>query len=47
MSMGMHDSVLASVVAEGFPTYVAAELSRMSVRMLLHRGDPSDLRLVG
>lgn len=38
MCMGLHDEVMAVVVAESFPNYVTTELSRMSVSMLTHRG---------
>ena len=38
MCMGMWDIVDAIVLAESFPQPVAAELARLGVRMILHRG---------
>jgi len=46
MSMGRHDKVNAVVVAESFSPYVAGELSRLSVQMVQHTGQPSSLRLI-
>ncbi len=44
MSMGMSDRVIAVVVAETFTPYVAGELSRLSVRMIQHNGQPESLK---
>lgn len=44
MARGMHDSVMPTVIAEGFSPYVAGELSRLAVRMVLHSGTPESLR---
>jgi len=46
MNMGMHDSVVAVVVAETFTPYVAGELSRLSVLMIKHGGTPDSLTRV-
>ena len=46
MCLGLHDEVIAHVVAGRFPKYVATELSRRSVGMILHEGRPDRLRLV-
>ena len=46
MCLGLHDEVVAHVVAGKFPKYVATELSRRSVGMILHEGRPDRLRLV-
>jgi hypothetical protein len=45
MCAGLHDEVRAWVVAGGFPPYVACELSRAEVGMILHAGRASELRL--
>jgi len=47
MNLGLHDEVLAVVMAERFPPCVASELSRMSVLMVEHHGDPGALRIIG
>lgn len=47
MCIGTHDEVLAYVVAENFQPYVATELSRLSVNMILHKGSPRTLRKAG
>jgi len=47
MCLGLHDRVVAHVVAGSFPPYVSTELSRHSVGMILHEGRPDRLRLVG
>jgi hypothetical protein len=47
MTMGLHDRVTATVIAERFSPYVAMELSRLSVRMVTHCGTPESLRLLG
>ena len=46
MCLGTHDEVFAYVLAEGFPQYVASELSRMDVEMIQHYGAPNKLRRV-
>jgi hypothetical protein len=46
MCLGLHDEVKAAVIAQSFPTYVAGELSRISVSMLLHRGDADSLKKI-
>lgn len=46
MCLNLYDQVRAFVLAGGFGTYVASELSRVDVGMLVHRGDPSELRLL-
>lgn len=46
MCMGLYDEVFAFVLAEGFPPYVASELPRMSVSMILHSGSPGTLRRI-
>ncbi len=43
MCIGLHDEVMAVVMAESFPPYVMAELSRLNVTMLLHRGTPDSI----
>lgn len=43
MCMGLHDEVRAHVLAGGFGPYVASELSRLSVSMMRHKGDPDSL----
>lgn len=45
MCLGLHDEVLAHVVAASFPKYVSAELSRGSIGMIIHEGRPDRLRL--
>jgi hypothetical protein len=46
MCCGIHDSVMAVVMAESFPTYVMTELSRLNVAMLLHRGTPDSIERI-
>jgi hypothetical protein len=46
MNLGLHDDVRAAVVAEHFPQYVATELSRLAVSMILHDGTPAGLRVL-
>lgn len=44
MCHGLHDEVFAIVCAESFPSYVATELSRLSVMMVEHQGDSCRFR---
>jgi len=44
MCRGLHDEVVAAVLAESFPPVVAAELSRMGIRMVLHENSPDRFR---
>jgi hypothetical protein len=46
MCFGLHDEVMAVVMAEKFPPYVMTELSRLNVTMLLHRGTPDSIERV-
>lgn len=42
--LGLHEKVNAVVIAETFSPYVATELSRLSVQMVQHSGEPESLR---
>lgn len=44
MCLGLHDEVRPFVLAGSFPQYVASELSRNGIEMLLHDGRPDSLR---
>lgn len=44
MCLGLHDDVRPFVLAGSFPPYVASELSRNGIEMLLHDGKPESLR---
>jgi hypothetical protein len=46
MGLGLYDEVSAVVIAASFPRYVAGELSRMGVGMVVHDGNPESLRTV-
>lgn len=46
MCLGLHDEVLAYVLAESFSPYVSSELSRIDVRMIEHRCSLDSLRYV-
>lgn len=45
MCLGLYDEVTAHVVAASFPKYVAAELSRGAIGMIVHEGRPDRLRI--
>lgn len=44
--LNLYDQVRAFVLAGGFGPYVASELSRVDVGMIVHRGKPDELRLL-
>jgi hypothetical protein len=44
MCLGLHDEVRPFVLARSFPPYVASELSRNGIEMILHDGRPESLR---
>lgn len=44
MCLGLHDEVKATVIAQTFPPYVTSELSRISVKMIEHKGTADSLR---
>ena len=46
MCLGLYDEVEAFVLARSFPKYVATELSRMGVVMVVHEGKTDSLRLI-
>jgi hypothetical protein len=46
MCLGLYDRVRAFVLAGSFGPYVASELSRVDVGMIVHHGTPEELRLV-
>jgi hypothetical protein len=46
MCLNLYDRVRGFVLAGGFGPYVASELSRVDVGMIVHRGKPDELRLL-
>jgi hypothetical protein len=46
MANGMTDCVEAVIIAKTFSPYVAAELSRLGVRMIEHDGEINSLRMI-
>jgi hypothetical protein len=46
MCLGLYDEVEAFVLARSFPKYVATELSRMGVGMVVHEGKADSLRII-
>jgi hypothetical protein len=43
MCLGLYDIVVGTVIAEKFPPYVAAELSRIGINMITHSGTVDSL----